>query len=127
VHASTSITHYVGWSVRPLVGLLVCPHITLSAFFLIQKFDVFCLWNRDILWSNLEALITIDYMSGNGHRYPDAPSPGSSGMGWWGIGSQRGQCPMFSPPGHPSIKGNPPSYLELLRHAPGLDYPCFSN
>jgi hypothetical protein len=30
----------------------------LSAFFLIQKLDVFCLWNRDILWSNLEALIT---------------------------------------------------------------------
>jgi hypothetical protein len=53
-----AITHYVGWLVCWSVRPLVCPHITLSSFFLIQKLDVSCLWNRDILWLNLEALIT---------------------------------------------------------------------
>jgi hypothetical protein len=48
----------VCWSIGPSIGWLVCPHITLSAFFLIQKLNVFCLWNRDIWWLNLEALIT---------------------------------------------------------------------
>jgi hypothetical protein len=42
-------------------------------------------------------------MSSNGHRCPDAPSPGGSGMGWWGIGFRRGRCLMSSPPEHPSV------------------------
>jgi hypothetical protein len=35
----------------------------------------------DLLCWAMEQANIIDHMSGNGHRYPDAPSPGGSGIG----------------------------------------------